>query len=528
MSATFDEIILVSGGLRGVERDRWDMVTDQPPLMMWLYGAAVRGADVDLPPEDRAWTFDDRWDYARLVFFESGSDPEVLLGRARLVTTVLAVLLVAAVGAFAWSIAGPVAGVLGAGVTALLPDVLAHGGVAYNDLPLALAFLLAVWALDAAVRRPTVGRGAIAGIAVSLAFGMKLSALALLPVAALLVGAEWWGRPTRSPAAGEASDKPDVTAPLSGRWSTRMIAATGVGIVAAYIVLVGLYQGDAALTLLRFNFWRTVLHASGGHEAPAFLLGQTSAGGWWYYFPVAFLFKVPVGFTVLLIAATASLGRALSGAGREGVRRLGAIAAWQGRAPLIAALVFAAFLIRSDLNAGFRYALPMLPLLAVLAAVGGVRLMESRRGRLLVPALIGLQAISVLSVYPHFLAYSSVLAGGRDGAHRVISDSSLDWGQGLLELRSFMDAEGIESVTLSYFGSARPEAYGIEYVALPSFFRLATDRTANSVEYPRFTVISATNLQGLYLQGRDPFVLYRGRTPYAVLGHSLFVFDEQS
>ena len=33
-SATFDEIVLVSGGLRGIEEQRWDMVTDQlvPPL----------------------------------------------------------------------------------------------------------------------------------------------------------------------------------------------------------------------------------------------------------------------------------------------------------------------------------------------------------------------------------------------------------------------------------------------------------------------------------------------------------------
>ena len=59
-SATFDEIILVSGGLRGIEEQRWDMITDQPPLMMYAYGLAVSSARPARPVEDRAWLFDDR------------------------------------------------------------------------------------------------------------------------------------------------------------------------------------------------------------------------------------------------------------------------------------------------------------------------------------------------------------------------------------------------------------------------------------------------------------------------------------
>ena len=90
-----------------------------------------------------------------------------------------------------------------------------------------------------------------------------------------------------------------------------------------------------------------------------------------------------------------------------------------------------------------------------------------------------------------------------------------------------MEDEGVSSVRLSYFGSAVPDAYGIEYVALPSFFRLDHERTPAAEASPRFTVISATNLQGLYLQGRDPFASYRAREPFRVIGHSPFVSDEE-
>ena len=128
-------------------------------------------------------------------------------------------------------------------------------------------------------------------------------------------------------------------------------------------------------------------------------------------------------------------------------------------------------MLQSDLNAGFRYALPMMPLLAVLAAAGVARVWRRfrRSVRGLLVGLVALQAFSVLSVYPHFLAYSSVWVGGRDRAYQALVDSNLDWGQGLHELRAFMEDEGVSSVRLSYFGSAVPEAYGIEYVALPSF-----------------------------------------------------------
>ena len=506
MSATFDEIILVAGGVRGVQTGHWDMVTDQPPLMMYAYGVAAGSAHPVRPSEDRPWLFDDRWDYARALFFGSGNDPQRLLGRARAVSAALAALLVATVGIYAWWVAGPLAGALGAGMTALVPDVLAHGGVAYNDLPLALAFLLALWALDGVARTPTPRRAALAGGAVVVAFGMKLSALALVPVAAVIVGVELWNR-------------------RGDREQTLKLAGAAVAAAAAmYVGFVLLYRGDPTLTLLRFNFWRTVLHTTGGHEAPAYLFGDLSSGGWWYYFPVAFFLKTPLGLQALMGAGALGLWAAFRRA--PGMARL---LAWRGRAPLLGAVVFGGFLLRSDLNAGFRYALPVLPPLLVVAAAGLVHVWRAPRrpGRGIVAALVGLQAVTVLSFYPHFPSFSSVWAGGRDEAHESLVDSNIDWGQGLLQLGRFMEDEGATSVRLSYFGSAPPYAYGIEYVALPSFFRLERDRTPNAEPAPRFTVISATNLHGVYLQGRDPFASYRSREPYRVLGHSLFVFDEE-
>ena len=45
----------------------------------------------------------------------------------------------------------------------------------------------------------------------------------------------------------------------------------------------------------------TLGHSKEGHVA--YLFGQWSREGWWYYYPVAFLLKSPLAFVALTIAA---------------------------------------------------------------------------------------------------------------------------------------------------------------------------------------------------------------------------------
>ena len=78
-SATFDEIVLVSGGLRGLRHGAWEMVTSQPPVMMYLYGAAAGTASPPCRRRTVAWGAEKGWSYARTVFFRMGNDPMAFL-----------------------------------------------------------------------------------------------------------------------------------------------------------------------------------------------------------------------------------------------------------------------------------------------------------------------------------------------------------------------------------------------------------------------------------------------------------------
>jgi hypothetical protein len=411
------------------------------------------------------------------------------------------VLLVLTAFLFTSGAAGAGAGLLAAVLVAFIPDVLAHSGISYNDIALALAFFLAIWAADAAIRDPRPARAALCGLALAGALAVKFSAIAIGPVGLVLVLLEMASRR------------------LERAWLRRLLlVALPVVLVSAYATLVLIYRGDFLLEQFRAGLLFNIQHADRGHGAPAVLLGRQSTTGWWYFFPVAFFLKTSAGLHVLLAIALASL--LLPTADRHGRRLAGA----RLRAPVAGAVVFLGFVMASKLNIGFRHALPIVPLVCVLIASGAARMWSQgkRHLRLLIAAAVLWHVVAPLRFYPFFLSYRSEYTGPAEFGYETFVDSSYDWGQGLLALREFMRAERIPVIYLSYFGSALPGAYGIDYVPLPSFF-LLPPQARPSAAPPQWAAISATNLAGNYFNG-DPFARFREIQPYRIVGGSIFVF----
>lgn len=503
-STTFDEIVLMAGGARGWETGKWDIAPEHPPLMQYVYGLPIHLSGPHLPPEREVPTVRDfsmRYTYAREFFWTSGNDPERLAFLGRLPGALCVGLLVLATFAMTARIA-PAPALVAAGLVGFLPDVLAHGGVAYNDLPLALAFLLTVATADAVARRPSIGRGAVAGIALALAVGVKFSAISALPAVALIVLLE---------AVSRKGDR---------QWLRALAPAAIAAIALTYLALVAIYRGDFLLAEMRYGLDYTFRHVSEGHGAPGYLAGALSQTGWSWFFPLAFLYKTPAALHLLVIVALFGYLRTTRGAKARD------LAASPLRAPVVGLTVFTAALLSSNLVIGFRYALPALPLLCVIVGAGVASAWVASRPALRAAfgVLLGAYIVSSVSAYPHYLAYTSEYGPGRDQGHELLADSSLDWGQGLLELRDYMSERDIERVYLSYFGSAMPSGYGINYVPLRSFFPLPPLGPAEPK--PEYAAISATNLRGVYLPD-DPFAGFRELRPEAVLAHSILVYRVQ-
>ena len=85
-------------------------------------------------------------------------------------------------------------------------------------------------------------------------------------------------------------------------------------------------------------------------------------------------------------------------------------------------------------NMGIRHVLPIYPFLILAAAAGAWALARRHQAwAIVVAALLAFHLASSLHTLPDYLAYSNELFGGKSQTYRYLSDSNVDWGQGMRE-----------------------------------------------------------------------------------------------
>ena len=180
------------------------------------------------------------------------------------------------------------------------------------------------------------------------------------------------------------------------------------------------------------------------------------------------------------------------------------------------------------LQIGHRHLLPIYPFLFLAAGEAAAALARWRapKGAWLAAALGLWYAGGTLVQHPHHLAYFNELGGGPANGWRLLVDSNLDWGQDLKRLGEWARANHAGKLKLSYFGSADPGYYGIESEALPGYTSPHAARITREIRPGDTVVVSATNLQGVYLEPEDQRLMERLRalSPVARIGYSIFVY----
>ena len=524
---TFDEQGFIVRGLAALRG--YPQIRVGHPLGLNALNAAllVNDPTVRLPLDDPSWGGTSFHRPAELFLWELGNDVAHVMFLARLPSIWLGLLLAALAGRWAGQVSGRRwAGLLALFFVALDTNVLAHTRLATTDLGLTAFALLAAYTLWRFLKRPSWTAALLAGTALGLLQNTKFTAALFVPLFALIILiwiVETWRRNCRAP------------------WSA-LLLLLAVYPVAALVTLwatngfdIGTLPPDlptmnslSGLTLPLAGFVEQVLDIGGRLQVgtPSFLLGRYSDRGWWLYFPVAFLLKTPLPTLLLLAWGGIAYGLCLL---RRGARCPALV---DSAALLVPAVGFFAIALTTDINLGYRHILPALPFLIVFAvsAVGRTAFQPVSLRRL-APAL-GLAAglvLATLFIYPDFLAFFNVLAGGPDNGWRSLVDSNLDWGQDLDDLAPWMAANGVDVVWLSYFGEARPEAYGISYQGLDSFPPRLMDPAARPFypadPAPGFYALSATNLQGVHFADHDEFAFFRARAPLDKLGYSIFLYD---
>ena len=127
--------------------------------------------------------------------------------------------------------------------------------------------------------------------------------------------------------------------------------------------------------------------------------------------------------------------------------------------------------------------------------------------------LLCLNAADALRYAPDYLAYFNIFVRPQN-SWRLLTDSNLDWGQGLIALRDYQRQHADEPVQLAYFGSVDPALYGIQAEPLAGH-----SPAAGTV------VVSPTLLSGQNLIDTDGFHWLWPYQPQRVIDRCLWLYQ---
>lgn len=465
---TVDEPYHLIRGLAWWWTDSTHLSYAHPPLANLLQAAP--GAWMHEPVDLTTFPGWESGDHSRVVTHLVRTDYPLfrsIMMAGRVVSTALTLLLAAIT--FVWTSrrVGGVAGLAALSLLAFNPTVLAHGQITTTDLPVALASLGVALTFADYLKPPgdepwrRWSTLAWFTAAMSAALCTKFTALALVPVLGLL-GLVWasagWGR--FRDAGG-----------LLRRVLTVLGDMTVVGLVA--VVAVGaIYRfQDWGLTLDQmealpepqcsltkkfsedfleqrelvsqlphdlpiplpyswfFGMEMVRFHGEEGHRT--WFLGSSTKTGHWAYFPLLLLLKTP---PVLWLGLLWSMAVPIRH------RR------WPRPHAVVLVTLIAFFLYilgRSNLNIGMRHALPVVPMLSILAGIGFGDLVTRPIGRIpfttragVLAALLATAMVSTAWNAGHYLSWFNVGELGYE-----VSVVGEDWGQDTPELARLIEAE---------------------------------------------------------------------------------------
>jgi Dolichyl-phosphate-mannose-protein mannosyltransferase len=505
-SLTYDEPVHIAEGLDAWRHGRFEQYNDHPPLArLWF----------TVPLLDAKWQVNVQKLPDSFHVTSITPDPEALTRRARGMNVLLGLLL----ACLLWKASAQLFSRGAANFTLALfvfsPSLIANFSITTTDGPAVLFIFATAWSLTAWPRRPSWNRTCLLGVLLGCMLLVKFSTVPMFALAALWI--LLLGR-----------DK-IIRDPKHWNWS-KAVAAVAVAFFvlwAGYFFHVSrLSVRDGTLTATFPNWSEPIVKPVHGnrnysllipageyiegfrelvrhnrHGQAAFFLGQVSSGGGWKaYYPVTILLKWP----------TAVLGLAIAGLLLALTKRVRIPAdVWVMMSFPAIYLVLAIF---ARFNIGERHILPLYPFALLLTAIVWEWASRKRIATVVLILLTALNAADALRYAPGYLSYFNVFVCPAESYH-LLTDSNLDWGQGLLALRQYQHDHPADSVSLAYFGSVDPALYGIQALPLQEKAR------------PSGTVIvSATNLSGQFLADPQSYRWLLQEPRIEILDHSLYVF----
>ena len=581
-SPTVDEPAHLAASVTLIQHGRCDLYAVNPPLTRWLagFGATAWGTlDGTILEADarRKLPVLNRSEFVSSTEYFDGNGVLAYWALHRARVGMLVFVLLGAIVCHAWAkeLYGRTAGCCAAVLWCAEPLILGHGPLITTDVPAAAMLLATVYAFRRWLLAPSLQSAVMFGAVLGLALVTKFSGLLLAGLFPLLwLASIWRGEHARSnaPNSTVAVRVPDWRRQLGQLLFAHLVAWSVIQLTYTPDCrwqTLGEYRfGSRALTGQPYsvyghpgNRFRTtslgrivvplpIAFVEGidaqkkdfDRQWQCYLGGTWQQGGWWYFYLVALLVKLPIGtLALLLIAVPFSLRRIAAGDWRENLLLLAPPAIILGSASSL-----------TNFTLHVRYVIPALPFLFVWAsqlfakhgeappadeasaASPQTRIVQTHPAwRIIATVCVAATVVSSAAALPHSLAYHNELAGGVTTGHRWLLDSNTDWGQDLYRLKSWLDRhQNGRPLFLAHFSMHSPSSLGIDFELPPQ----ASQRKAATPLPAGIYVISTNFLHGHTFtapSGRGELVsihsgdfdYLRTRQPTAWIGPSLRVFE---
>ncbi len=475
-SVTFDEVAHIGAGLSYLQKFELRLNEEHPPFPKILAALplVMRGARADY--SHVSWTISEKFFpafFGQWVFGDwlltKWNDEAKILAWARLPMLLLTLVFGWTVFVYARQLGGEWAGLLCLAVFVSTPAFLTFGPLVLTDIAVTLFSLITIWKFADLWENPSKRNAFLFGMGFAGALLSKFTAGILF-----FVFLSFALSTRRLPLPGQPNDKAEARKWRKARWKmTRLgILWAAIAIYIFYFVfsirqttdvlyLVG--HGPAWIPLRRllmppWLYLRGVLMVLLTSSRPTFILGHSYPHGVWFYYPIVFFLKTPIGFlALLLLGILLGANRKRFTAGHNQAVLPGQEFHW--RAIWVCLIVFVVFCMLGRMAISIRhFTVPIVLLILLIAPLPGL-LAHMRKDTWLVGNLAsGLTVICALSclyttvrTYPFYMPYINKLSFGRP-AYTLLNDSNVDWNQSLPEVKKFVEEHKIERVKIDEYG----------------------------------------------------------------------------
>src|SRR3984893_8001525 len=320
-SVTIDEVAHIGAGVSYLQKFDLRLNEEHPPLPKVLAALplVLRGTHADY--SHISWTVSEKFFPAYLgqwVFGEwlltKWNNPVTVLAWARLLMLVLTLVLGWVLYSYARLLGGNWGGLLCLGIYVSTPAFLTFGPLVHTDLAVTLFSLVTFWRFAEIWKSPSRRNALLFALSLAGALLSKFTAgILFFAFAAFALSTRWRAVP------GQPLAKTDARVWRRLRWGATLkgILWAALAVYLFYFVLSlnqstdvldRLGHGSAAVPLRRlltppWLYLRGVLMVLITGSRPTFVLGHTYPHGVWFYFPVLFVLKSPLGFLGLLVLA---------------------------------------------------------------------------------------------------------------------------------------------------------------------------------------------------------------------------------